>query len=77
MFKKKTQQLLPEKQTNAKNSTEMFVKMINAFIKVRNEMIPLTFDSCSPLYFKILEKICDGETEKILPGQINIEKMEV
>ena len=55
----------------------MFVKMINAFIKVRNEMISLTFDSCSPLYFKILEKICDGETEKILPGQINIEKMEV
>ena len=35
MFKKKTQQMLPEKQTNLYKSNEGFIKMNAVFVKVR------------------------------------------
>ena len=34
VFKKKTQQMLPEKQTNLNKSNEGFIKMNAAFVKV-------------------------------------------
>ena len=77
IFKKKTQQLLPEKQTNAKNSTEMFVKMINAFIKVRNEMTPLTtltFDSFLPYILRFSRRFVMGKLTRFFPAILTLRK---